>query len=169
MTGLSVYEYMLKILLAGDGGQGIQLLSHIICESAFHLGLEVTHIPNYGLEQRGGVSLAFIKIGKEKIVYPKFRQADLMLIMSPQAEERTLSYVDSTSYKLQATSYKEFFNREKLLEQSHNIFFLGKLLRILKEKGLVDIEYAKKLLVEKLSNKPGWEENQKAFELGSSK
>lgn len=160
---------MIKILLSGDGGQGIQLLSHIICESAFNKGLEVTHIPNYGLEQRGGVSLAFIKIGKEKIVYPKFSKADFLLVMSNQAKERAKEYEDDKSFKLEAVNYNKFLNENAIPVQSHNIFFLGMILKKIDEQGLVNMEYAKKLLEEKLSKKIGWEENQKAFLLGLNK
>ena len=163
---------MFKILLSGDGGQGIQLLSHIICESAFHKGLEVTHIPNYGLEQRGGVSLAFIKIDKEKIVYPKFSTADLMLIMSDQAEERTSKFkIDppASGGKLKINDFKNLLEENNILKQSYNIFFLENILKKLEEKDLIDMEFAKKLLEEKLSTKPGWEENKKAFDLGLNK
>ena len=53
---------IIKILLSGDGGQGIQLMSDLICRAAIQRGFFVSHMPNYGLEQRGGVSLAFIQI-----------------------------------------------------------------------------------------------------------
>jgi len=160
---------MIKILLAGDGGQGIQLLSHIICESAFHKGLEVTHIPNYGLEQRGGVSLAFIKISKEKIVYPKFSKTDLLLVMSKQAEGRVKQYKDKKNFKFEIVNYKEFLEENNIPVESYNIFFLGLILKKLDEQGLTDINYAKKMLKEKLSTKSGWENNQKAFLLGRNK
>jgi len=157
---------MFKILLAGDGGQGIQLLSNIICESAFKKGLETTHIPNYGLEQRGGVSLVFIKISKDQIVYPKFSKADLMLVMSDQAEERTIQHEDSKTNKLVVSNYKEILEENNINLRSYNIFFLGMILKRLEDEELVNIEFAKKYLEERLSKKLGWEENLKAFELG---
>ena len=44
---------ILKILLAGDGGQGIQSISDLLAQASFANGLNITQIPNYGLEQRG--------------------------------------------------------------------------------------------------------------------
>ena len=72
----------IKILLSGDGGQGIQLISNMICAAAFQNDLHVTSIPNYGLEQRGCVSLNFIQVSDKKIVYPKFTKPYILLIMS---------------------------------------------------------------------------------------
>src|SRR3989339_1633609 len=83
----------IKILLSGDGGQGIQLLADIICVAAFQNNLHVSFIPNYGLEQRGGGSLAYLKISDKEIGYPRFTNPDILLIMSEQARERTKNYV----------------------------------------------------------------------------
>jgi len=157
---------MFKLLLAGDGGQGIQLLSNIICESAFEKGLEVTHIPNYGLEQRGGVSLAFIKIDDNKIVYPKFTTPDLMLVMSDQARERVENHFGEKQEVLDIKDFKETLVGKGIISRSYNIFFLGKIFKILLEKELIDINFAKNYLKNKLSSKPGFEDNLKALEFG---
>ena len=84
---------MVKILLAGDGGQGIQLLSDVICRAAIEHGLYAASIPNYGLEQRGGVSVSFIQIQNTPIVYPKFKTGDLVVILSERSVLRTWRYV----------------------------------------------------------------------------
>lgn len=157
----------IKILLAGDGGQGIQLLSDIICKSAYELGLQVTHVPNYGLEQRGGVSLAFIQIRDYEISYPKFTVPDLLLIMSPQARERTQNYQsDKTTEIIDIQNYQKQMEENKIPTASANILFLGMILKKLSSRGLIDLENSKKLLEEKLSSKPNWENNQKALEIG---
>ena len=157
---------MFKILLAGDGGQGIQLLSNIICESAFEKGLEVTHIPNYGLEQRGGVSLSFIKIDDKKIPYPKFTTPDLMFIISDQSRGRVENHLGEGQEVLDIKDFKEKLDGENIVLRSWNIFFLGAILKRLDGEGLVDMDFAKKYLENKLSPKPGWEDNLKAFEFG---
>lgn len=83
----------LKILIAGEGGQGVQSLGKIISEAAFEENLQVTLIPNYGVEQRGGVTIVFIKLNKkEPIVYPKFSQADILVWLSDRAVKRTEQY-----------------------------------------------------------------------------
>ena len=53
----------IKILIAGEGGQGVQTISKVLTETAYHKGLEISFVPNYGVEQRGGVSLGYIKFG----------------------------------------------------------------------------------------------------------
>ena len=157
----------IKILLAGDGGQGIQLLSDIICKSAFEEGLQVTHVPNYGLEQRGGVSLAFIQIRDYEISYPKFTVPDLLLIMSPQARERTGAFQASPDTEIiDIKNYQTEFELNKIPEASANIFFLGMILKKLSARNLINLDNAKKLLAEKLSVKPNWENNLKALEAG---
>lgn len=77
----------MKILLAGEGGQGVQLAAEILAKSAFMEGLSASVIPNFGVEQRGGVSLAFVIIGGQ-ILYPKFGQADVAAILCDRARER---------------------------------------------------------------------------------
>ena len=44
-----------KIVLAGEGGQGVQSIAKILVEAGYEAGKEVLYIPNFGVEQRGGV------------------------------------------------------------------------------------------------------------------
>lgn len=158
---------LLKILLSGDGGQGIQTMSDLICRAVFESGLEISHIPNYGLEQRGGVSLAFIKISDQKISYPKFIEPDILLIMSGQARERTKRYQIKDIKILDIDNYQNVLSAENIKTQSHNIFFLGMLAKILEEKKACSKEKIFQLLSDKLSTKSNWEDNKRAFEVGS--
>lgn len=86
----------MKILLAGEGGQGVQLAAEILARSAFEEGKSATLIPNFGVEQRGGVSLAFVIIGGQ-ILYPKFGQADVAAILCDRARERAKAHLGSTT------------------------------------------------------------------------
>ncbi|MFA5070228.1 MAG: 2-oxoacid:acceptor oxidoreductase family protein [Patescibacteria group bacterium] len=94
-----------KILIAGEGGQGVQTIAHLICEAAFHKGLAVSFIPNYGVEQRGGVSLAFIQIQDKPVHYPKFEKGDLVVILSERSVLRTWQYVGPESLVLYNSSF----------------------------------------------------------------
>ena len=158
---------IIKILLSGDGGQGIQLMSDIICRSAIEQGFFVSHIHNYGLEQRGGVSLAFIQISDSEIAYPKFSKPDILVILSQQAEERTRQY-QIANCKLQIAEYRELLEKNNIPAKSYNIFFLGLIARILEEKKIVKKDEIFRLLEEKLRQKVNWEENERAFELAKS-
>ncbi|MEI6040247.1 MAG: 2-oxoacid:acceptor oxidoreductase family protein [Candidatus Berkelbacteria bacterium] len=70
---------MIKILLAGEGGQGVQTVAKILTEAAQKAGLKTSYIPSFGVEQRGGVSLSYIQIDTEQIPYPRFEKADIIV------------------------------------------------------------------------------------------
>jgi len=84
---------MRKILIAGEGGQGIQAIAEILARAAFLESKQALYIPNFGVEQRGGVSLAFVTIDSQPIVYPKFEKADILAILSERSWERIKNYV----------------------------------------------------------------------------
>lgn len=157
---------ILKILLAGDGGQGIQTIAEVICKAAFQKNWHVSYIPNYGLEQRGGVSLAFVQISDKEIAYAKFTTPDVLVIMSKQARTRIKNY-ESGIMNYDIEDYVGRFEEQKIGKSSYNIFFLGLLAKILEEKNIFKKEDVFELLEKKLSKKPNWEKIQEAFELGS--
>ncbi len=84
---------MLKILLAGEGGQGVQASAEILARAAFLEGEKSLYIPNFGVEQRGGVSVAFVTIDEKPVVYPKFAKADVLALLSARSWERVKNYV----------------------------------------------------------------------------
>jgi len=94
----------IKIALAGEGGQGVQSVAQIIAEAANEEGREVLYIPNFGVEQRGGVSVAFLQIGTEPIGSPKFQKADIVVALSDRAVIRTRQYVDEKTTFVYDTS-----------------------------------------------------------------
>ena len=87
--------FIMKIIIAGEGGQGVQAIANIMTEAAYNQGKQALYIPNFGVEQRGGVSVAFIQIDDKEISSLKFTKADLVLALSPRAVTRTLQYSDS--------------------------------------------------------------------------
>jgi 2-oxoglutarate ferredoxin oxidoreductase subunit gamma len=99
-------ENPVKIALAGEGGQGVQSVAGIMVEAANDSGKEALYIPNFGVEQRGGVSVAFCQIGGEKIGSPKFKKADLVIALSDRAVRRTRQYADQNTVYLYDASIK---------------------------------------------------------------
>lgn len=81
-----------KIALAGEGGQGVQSVAMILTEAAAMEGKEILYIPNFGVEQRGGVSIAFVQIGDQKIGAPKFKTGDIVIALSDRAVRRVGMY-----------------------------------------------------------------------------
>ncbi|NLL18659.1 MAG: ketoisovalerate oxidoreductase [Clostridia bacterium] len=82
-----------KLAMAGEGGQGVQSVAMILTEGAYDSGREAIYIPNFGVEQRGGVSIAFVQIGSKPIEAPKFKTADMVVALSDRAVLRTGMYV----------------------------------------------------------------------------
>ncbi len=83
-----------KIALAGEGGQGIQSVADILAEAGNDTGKQALYIPNFGVEQRGGVSVAYVQISDEQIGSPKFTKGDIVMALSDRAVGRTAKYVD---------------------------------------------------------------------------
>ncbi len=83
----------LRIIVAGEGGQGVQAVAEILAEAAYDQGRQALYIPNFGVEQRGGVSIAFLQIGDSPIGAPKFETADIVVALSGRAVRRTRQYV----------------------------------------------------------------------------
>jgi len=83
---------VMKIAIAGEGGQGVQSIAEILAEAANEEGKNALYIPNFGVEQRGGVSIAFVQISDENIGAPKFQKAEILIPLSPRAIVRTSMY-----------------------------------------------------------------------------
>ncbi len=88
---------LVRIALAGEGGQGVQSVAEIIAEAAYNEKKQTIYIPNFGLEQRGGVSIAFIQVSDERIGAPKFNKADVVIALSERAIGRTSIYSDDNT------------------------------------------------------------------------
>ncbi len=83
---------LIRIALAGEGGQGVQSIAEIMAEAAYENNQQALYIPNFGLEQRGGVSIAFIQFSDSRIGAPKFQKADIVVALSERAVARTKGY-----------------------------------------------------------------------------
>lgn len=82
-----------RILVSGEGGQGIQVLSKALATAAHISGKKSLYVPNYGVEQRGGVSLGFVQISDSEIGFPKFQNADILVILAERAIPRVKEYI----------------------------------------------------------------------------
>lgn len=157
---------LFKLLIAGDGGQGVQTMASLISQAAFGKDFSVSYVPNYGLEQRGGASLAFVQVSDQEVAYPKFTSPDILVIMSDESRERVSEFEKKSKQILDIKDFGETLKENGILTKSYNIFFLGMLARVL-EKNQIDIKNEIfSLLENKLKTKQNWEENKKAWELG---
>ncbi len=79
MTANGFYE---EIIIAGFGGQGIMLTGRLLAQTAMERGLEVTYMPSYGAEVRGGTANCMVVIAEEKIACPVVAKPDSLIVMN---------------------------------------------------------------------------------------
>jgi 2-oxoglutarate ferredoxin oxidoreductase subunit gamma len=72
------------ILLAGEGGQGIQTIAKVFVDAAAKDHF-VTYLPAFGVEQRGTPSVAYLTLSSREISYPRFQSADYVVILQKRA------------------------------------------------------------------------------------
>lgn len=58
------------VIMTGFGGQGIQTISLIVTLAAMKKNLEVTYLPSYGVEKRGGRTNVYVILSDEEIGSP---------------------------------------------------------------------------------------------------
>ena len=97
---------LMRIALAGEGGQGVQSIAEILAEAAYNENQQALYIPNFGLEQRGGVSIAFLQFSDRRIGAPKFQKADIVISLSARAVARTLNYSGPETLYVYDSSFK---------------------------------------------------------------
>ncbi|MBU1863342.1 MAG: 2-oxoacid:acceptor oxidoreductase family protein [Candidatus Omnitrophica bacterium] len=71
-----------NIIVAGFGGQGIMMLGKIIAQAGMLSGLQVTWIPKYGAEVRGGTAHCMVKVSSEEIASPLVTEPNLLVVMN---------------------------------------------------------------------------------------
>lgn len=155
-----------KIVLAGEGGQGVQSIAKILVEAGYLAEKKVLYIPNFGVEQRGGVSIAFCQISDEEIGEPRFSKGDIIIMLSDRAIERCGIYVDENSTVIYDTSVcttKPEFKAKKVIgmpankvandELSSRVFNIIILGAILKATEVIDEKYIKGAIEEALGKK----------------
>lgn len=68
-----------EIMMAGFGGQGILFAGQLLAYAALDQGLEVTWMPSYGPEMRGGTANCTVIIADEEIGAPTVRNPKAVL------------------------------------------------------------------------------------------
>lgn len=116
---------MIKILFAGEGGQGVQAIAEILAKAAFTEKKFALYIPNFGVEQRGGASLAFVMIDSKPVAYPKFQTADILAVLSNRSLKRVEQYLDKKTKIILGPAVKNGMKTE-LPPETWNILVLGK-------------------------------------------
>lgn len=71
-----------KIIIAGFGGQGVLSLGQFIAYSAIADNKEVTWLPSYGPEMRGGTSNCMVVVSEKAVASPIIANTDCLIAMN---------------------------------------------------------------------------------------
>jgi 2-oxoglutarate ferredoxin oxidoreductase subunit gamma len=78
----------LETIIAGFGGQGVLSMGKILAYSGLMEGKEVTWMPSYGPEQRGGTANVTVIISDERISSPILSTYDTAVILNQPSLEK---------------------------------------------------------------------------------
>jgi 2-oxoglutarate ferredoxin oxidoreductase subunit gamma len=77
-----------EIVIAGFGGQGCLFFGDVLAHAALHDGLQVTWLPSYGPEQRGGTANCTVVISDEPIASPVVADPTILVAMNRPSLDR---------------------------------------------------------------------------------
>ena len=82
-----------EIIIAGFGGQGVLSMGKIMAYSAMMQDMDVSWMPSYGPEMRGGTANVTVILSNERISSPILRQFDTAIILNQQSLDKFESSV----------------------------------------------------------------------------
>ena len=172
---------MLRILLAGFGGQGILFAGKFLAYLGLHKGKEVSWLPSYGPEMRGGTANCSVILAEEGIGSPIVSTPDILICMNlpsmdkfePDMEKDGVLFYDSslinrkpertdiTAHGIPATQLAS----DNEMPALANVIMLGK---AVKETDLCDLETARDVMRKIVPEKKQklLQANLKALEIG---
>ena len=70
------------VIIAGFGGQGVMLIGNLLAQAGMEHGLEVSFIPVYGTEMRGGTANCTVVLDEHPIGSPLVREPMSTIILN---------------------------------------------------------------------------------------
>ena len=92
MQANGLYE---QVVIAGFGGQGIILVGKLLAQTAMKAGKEVTYMPSYGAEVRGGTANCMVVIANDPISSPVIDSPDTVIAMNKASLDKFAPKVKS--------------------------------------------------------------------------
>lgn len=145
-----------QILLSGFGGQGILFTGKILAYKGLYADKNVSWLPSYGPEMRGGTASCSVIVSDEEIGSPIISQPDVLIAMNlPSFEkfeptvkpggiiiadssliETKSTRTDIDTYYISATTLASEMGKQSLA----NMIILGKLLKVTDDYNLQEIK-----------------------------
>ena len=170
-----------SILLAGFGGQGVLFAGKFIAYIGMLSGNEVSWLPSYGPEMRGGTANCGVTISKTPIGSPIVLSPDILVAMNlpsydkfePAAVSGAKIFVDSSliSRSPERSDVETFCLPAARLAESSRLKGLGNIVmvgKVIAETGLCDLDAATEALKKTIPPRKTdmLEKNLKALKVG---
>ncbi len=170
-----------EILFAGFGGQGILFAGKVLVYAGMLEGRQVSWLPSYGPEMRGGTANCSVIISDDPIGSPIINDPAILVAMNLPSLDKFedliqkdgYAFIDSTliTRKVERSDVKTFYIPATQMAQDNgmkglaNMIMLGKVIR---ELGVMDMESIKKGLQKVIPErkKDMLEVNLKAIQMG---
>ncbi|MDR2157181.1 MAG: 2-oxoacid:acceptor oxidoreductase family protein, partial [Clostridiales Family XIII bacterium] len=112
MIGIGRESGKCDMIFAGFGGQGVLTAGLILAKTAMEQGDNVTWIPSYGSEMRGGTANCHVRISPARIGSPFVRDCDVLIAFNQPSLDHFLPRLKSGGLLVANTSLaKEFSGR----------------------------------------------------------
>lgn len=170
-----------EIIIAGFGGQGVLSMGKIMAYSGVMEDMEVSWMPSYGPEMRGGTANVIVILSSQRISSPIIKSFDTAIILNQQSLDKFESAIkpggvliydgngitrhpereDITVYRIDATEEATRMKSQK----TFNMIVMGGFLKV---KPLIKLESVIKGLKKSLPERYHHliPENEKALERG---
>ena len=83
-----------EIIFAGFGGQGILLMGKFLAYAGMDSNLNVSWLPSYGPEMRGGTANCSVILTDEEIGSPVLTRADILVAMNRPSLEKFIDFIE---------------------------------------------------------------------------
>ncbi len=171
---------LIKTVFSGFGGQGIILMGYLLATGGMYEGKNVTCLPSYGAEVRGGTANCTVVISKEEIASPVASEPDYAVVMNTPAMVRFQNQVQTGGIIFINSSLIEIRPIRGDLEiievplnelskqlggnKATNMIMLGTFIR---KTGLVSLETMINVIKDTFGNRPGiFKLNKTALSIG---
>ena len=117
---MSMYQ---DVIIAGFGGQGVMLIGNLFAYAGMNAGLNVTFIPVYGPEMRGGTANCTVVVSDDDIGSPIIKTPKSLILMNQPSADKFLPRMEKGGFAVLNTSLvamPENSNGAKLLGVAAN-------------------------------------------------
>jgi 2-oxoglutarate ferredoxin oxidoreductase subunit gamma len=89
-----------SVIMSGFGGQGIMLMGQLLCYAGMHEGKNVSWMPSYGPEMRGGTANCTVMISADRVGSPVTRFPRSLVAMNKASLDKFESAIQPGGFLL---------------------------------------------------------------------